>query len=327
MSSELLAAMLVTMKRSSAKLLMAAALTAGLIAALPGAAQASFPGRDGRIVFASNRGGLYDLYLMTPRGRLLKRLTHTRVVHELSAAWSPDGRHIAYVRRSFADENHPGPFEIWLMNADGRRAHRIARGTDPAWAPDGRRIAFTGAYTPRASRPDIWVMRSDGSHKRRLTVNRRASDRRPDWSPDGRLIAYVSNFAGFTTGTRAIWTMRPDGSDKRRLTPLGARTDSPSWSPDGKRIAFVRWPSFGPAFASGLWTMSRDGSHEQPLGDTLAAACAWAPDGKSIVLATPQGVGNDIATIGLDGSSLVNLTHNPADDTAPAWQPRPRGRR
>ena len=114
---------------------LALVIGAGLLA-LPGAADAAFPGHNGAIVFASNRGGLYDLYSLSAPGAKLRRLTHTRVVHEFSPAWSPDGRSIAYVRRSFADENHPGPFEIWVMRANGSHAHFVARGTDPAWSPD-----------------------------------------------------------------------------------------------------------------------------------------------------------------------------------------------
>ena len=202
----------------------AVAMAGGSSLALASAAAASFPGRDGNIAFASNRSGLFDLYAMTPSGRLVKQLTRTRAVHELQPAWSADGRRIAFTRRSFADENHPGPFEIWVMNANGSHPHRLARGTEPAWSPDGRRIAFTGSYTPRVSHPDIWVMRSDGSHLRRLTFNRLATDRSPDWSPDGRQIAFVTN-RGFH-GTRAIYVMHPDGHQKLRLTPTGVRTDS-----------------------------------------------------------------------------------------------------
>ena len=289
----------------------------GLGLAFAGPAAATFPGRDGNIAFASNRGGLYDLYLMTPGGRVLKQLTRTAVVHEFSPAWSADGRRIVYSRRSFADENHPGPWEIWVMAANGTHQRRLARGTEPAWSPDGRRIVFTGAYAPRAGHPDIWVMRADGTGLRRLTVDTSFNDRSPDWSPDGRLIAFTTNAGVPGHATRAVWTMRPDGSHKRRLTPIGVRAASPSWSPDGKRIAFTRTSGAG---AATLWTMRQDGTDLQPLAVPLASTCSWAPAGRAIAVATT----GDVFTVGLSGSPLVNLTGSPsADDIDPAWQPRP----
>jgi Tol biopolymer transport system component len=154
---------------------------------------------------------------------------------------------------AFSSNRSGQSYDLYLMTAGGRVTRRLTMTRhvnegSPAWSADGRRVAFTGASTPRITRPDLWVMDSDGSDKRRLTFTRRASEREPDWSPNGILIAYTSNVEGLASGQSAIYTMRPDGTHQRRLTP--------SWSPDGTRIAFKRWASGVPAGAvcCGRWT-------------------------------------------------------------------------
>jgi TolB protein len=167
---------------------------------------------DGRwIVFGRDRTGRghHDLYKVRVSTGQVSRITRTTAREESEAvpAWSPDGRWIAYVRHG----------EIWVMHADGSRPRalgKVARYSvdwPPDWSPDSRLIAFesngrTGAVDPSS---EIWVMRADGTGKKRLTHNR-IGDNSPAWSPDGKRIAFSRD--------GRIWTMSPDGSSPRRLS-------------------------------------------------------------------------------------------------------------
>lgn len=93
---------------------------------------------SGDRVNADSRG--LDIYLLdagNPANE--KRLTALRF-HEISPAFSPDGKRIAFV--SSADGNA----EIYLMNSDGKGLFRLTRSkwgeTAPQFSADGRKLIF-----------------------------------------------------------------------------------------------------------------------------------------------------------------------------------------
>ncbi len=90
-----------------------------------------------------------------------------------------------------------------------------------AWSPDGSSISYiTGESN------DLYVLRSDGSHPRRITVPGRV--RRYLWSPDGSRIAYVT-----TDGEAAVVAVSSGAvHDLGRGAPL-------AWSPDGREVALA----------------------------------------------------------------------------------------
>jgi Tol biopolymer transport system component len=156
-----------------------------------------------------------------------------RTGDERYPSYSPDGTQIAF--RGDLDLAEPsGDEEIYVMNADGTNVRQLTSNADfdsaPSWSPDGRRILFerapAGTFTPgvEAQEKDVYVMRADGSHVRRLTDSP-GLDEGPEFSPDGTKIA----FSSARDGQQEIYVMDADGSDPRRLTDNPARDESPDW--------------------------------------------------------------------------------------------------
>jgi Tol biopolymer transport system component len=197
------------------------------------------------------------------------------------AAWSPDGRTIAFTRAIFHGHSaDPNNVEVWLMNADGKGAHRLTHGSikdtsgkasewdgSASWSPDGRRLVFThSVFGDTMNQLQLLSVKVDGTDIQPLTPNDvNAGD--AVWSPDGALIAFQSppDEEGVV---KNLYTVRSDGKGMTALTfsADGADSNHPSWSPDGKQIVFSHIPPG--AVGADLYVMNRDGSNVRPIATT-----------------------------------------------------------
>jgi Tol biopolymer transport system component len=274
------------------------------------AADAAFPGANGRIAFASDRDGNFDVYVMSADGSGQTRLT-TDPAADGDPAWSPDGQKIAFTSSRAGNAN-----DVYVMSADGSGQTRLttdpAADGDPAWSPDGQKIAFTSSLAGNAN--DVYVMSADGSSQTRLTTDA-AGDVAPAWSPDGQKIAFVS----YRNGNVDVYVMKVDGSGQTRLTTDPADDIWPAWSPDGNRITFasVRDGNYE------VYAMSADGSGQTRLTSHAASdgVSAWSPDGQKIVFESLRDGGFDVYVMNTDGSGVQRLTSDPHSDRTPDWQP------
>lgn len=201
------------------------------------------PGAD-LIAFNTYRFGGWKIGLMGPDGSQIRRLTNNdRSVYEGSAAWSPDGRRVAFMR--YRSEQG-----IWICDADGGNARRVVdngrdyyRHAQPSWSADGSRLLFVSSADGNY---DIWSVRTDGTDRRRVTATGH-DELAPTMSPDGARILFYSN----RDGHYETYVMDADGSNPVRLTfsrggastleegPSGTDAFDPAWSPDGRFIALV----------------------------------------------------------------------------------------
>jgi Tol biopolymer transport system component len=199
------------------------------------------------------------IYVMDADGSRIRRITTSRTDQE--PVISPNGRWILFDRYL----SRSGRSQLFLASIRGGRVRQLTHGpggADATFSANGREVAFVG---PRSS---IFVMRLDGSDRRRLTRSAPRLDgwyADPDFSPNGRLLALVCGEGDGFGSIARICVMRTDGTHLEHLTraPLLFAED-PAFSPDGRRIAFLaqlacRTRSCGNNVF--LYTMQTDGSH------------------------------------------------------------------
>ena len=160
---------------------------------------------------------------------------------------------------------------------------------------------------------DIYVMDSDGSHQRRLTLASKGASL-PRWSPDRRRIVFVSNMD--EAGGENIYVMNADGSNLLRLTNHKDDDDEPRWSPDGAKIAFESNRDGN----SEIYVMNVDGSSVQRLtrNEREDSFPCWSPDGRQIVFGVDDGLPSEaIYVMNRDGSDPRPI----GAGAGPRWSP------
>lgn len=204
--------------------------------------QASFSPDGSHFAFAWNGGDRpdTDIYVQAVGSAEPIRLTRHPYV-DMSPAWSPDGKWIAFLRRS-----PELTLELLMLPAFGGAERKLADlgerlymdALQLSWSPDGKWLAFPdrgpNGYGIRALAPET-------GERRQLTMARFSrNDLDPAFSPDGRSLAFRRG--NDTLAEIMVLPLSPDLSPRgepRAVTHLDSRTFGPAWSADGRHIFFM----------------------------------------------------------------------------------------
>src|SRR5262249_30471648 len=136
--------------------------------------------------------------------------------------WSPDGRRLAFVRRT--EGKKPGQLHVLPMEGGEAVAIAWLEGgvSAPAWSPDGARLAFLSRHHPTLDAPE----RKKPKHEPARVVTK---------------PVYRLNDVGFFDDERKnhLWVAPAGGGVPRALTRGPFEDEMPRWSRDGRWIFFV----------------------------------------------------------------------------------------
>jgi Tol biopolymer transport system component len=205
---------------------------------------------DGRaVVFQGERNGRTGLWLLNLDSRTLHQLTQLSNPDGFdgNAAWSLDGRTIAFTRFVVPEPGKRPHSVITLINATGGNAREISIDGlqdvdvhDPVWVRGGNEMAFiaTNSKPPRSGR--VWLAPSSGGKATPITDDL-VKPRAPSPSPDGRSVAY---FAADAEGRTQVFSQEIASAGSRKqltnhldVTPTRIRWTSNNsllYSADGR---------------------------------------------------------------------------------------------
>jgi formylglycine-generating enzyme required for sulfatase activity len=174
------------------------------------------------------------------------------------AAWSPNGRMIAF------DARRGGPdWHIYIFSLSDSREIASIPGEQADWSPNSRQLVYRSG---RDNKQGIWISNRDDSNP--YTITNEGNDSFPRWSFDGSEIVFHRDSGGNNVD---IYVMNADGSHVRRLTNSPGIDTLPAWTPDG-RIVFrsTRSGSWG------IYIMNADGSDQQQIIANADPGPDWA---------------------------------------------------
>ena len=108
---------------------------------------------DGKwIAFASDRGGLENLWICDRDGKNARQISTDKEHTVNGPAWSPDGSYLIG-RKRLTDTSSLGTVELWMWHVKGGDGLQVTKkdeqpdAADPAFSPDGRFIFFSARET------------------------------------------------------------------------------------------------------------------------------------------------------------------------------------
>lgn len=208
-----------------------------------------------------------------------------------SGDWSPAGEKFLYQPESFKN------FVVYDAATESKRAMHVGpKGItwEATWSPSGKWVAYGGGPAPNSTGSrNIYVIRPDGTGRRRFPTPSGLVCDQPSWSPNERSLAYQCSDTH--SNKYAIYVSSVDGSRQIRIT---TNAYGPvSWSPNSARVVY--------SSPAGLFVANVNTGHATAIvGGAIGRKAwgpKWSPSGDAIAFNSTKGV----YLVSPDGTRLV----------------------
>lgn len=221
-------------------------------------------------------------------------LSHCKAVTEPKTfatfpAWSPDGKHIAFVFRGNETS------QIGVVDVNGSNQRSITDDNDihasPTWSSDSKQLAFVATHRDVTEAGFFYqdqiqtIMVDSAKLLRTFSIGSYFSQTANQvifvgWSPDSTQIAFSSS--RYQNGRIQLIALdAPDPVTSSSITNLSGLF---SWSPDSKYLALASGASLRIASVDGLDQRDLLGSWPS----FVTGIPTWSPDGKQIAFTSSQ---------------------------------------
>ncbi len=241
--------------------------------------------------------------------------------------WSPDGKHVAFISGEYSGK-------LYISDWNGANAIQITGSCSsagwPQWSPDGTKVIFIyAAGMPGCDMLDLPQIQVFNTTTNQITtiLNNAYDPRRISWLPEGN-FGYISMMSSVDR-TELINIVESDGKIIKQLPENASEFThifDMSFSNDGLKVAFVGviHPNIGKE-TDDIYVVSVEGSNIVNLTNGLGHNFrpAWSPNTNWLAFESNRSTNYEIYLIKSDGTGLIQITHDAASFTDPAWRELP----
>ena len=232
---------------------------------------------------------------------------------------SPNGKYIAYVRRSNDIMSDSSRANVWLASVDGKSNRPLLSSKKSyysiRWSPDGTRLAY---LSNEEGKPQLYVRWMD-TGQTALVTNVTSNPSNITWSPDGQHIAF---------------TMSVDAKEKPLDVKMPKKPDGAKWAPSFQYITKARYQADGrgilePAYTHIFIVPSEGGTARQLTSGNYHhnGRLSFSPDGDKIYFSANRSdnweyepVEADIFSVDMMGG-IAQLTNEKGLESSPVVSP------